>query len=110
VIGGMLAAVLSRSFPYFIAMEIGSRPCMRCRDKPSLPRALKVIRKALSAGDTAPTPAGSAEKADHRAVHFRIKSGSGQRVRSGHSSEQDLPLHANERQATAYCQKTREWL
>jgi hypothetical protein len=60
--------------------------------------------------DTAQTPTGFAEKADHRAIHFRIKSGSGQRVHSGHSSEQDLPQHANERQATAYCQKTREWL
>jgi hypothetical protein len=60
--------------------------------------------------DTAPTPTGFAEKADHRAIHFRIKAAAANACTQDTSQSKILPQHANERQATAYCQKTREWL
>ncbi|PYL41640.1 MAG: hypothetical protein DMF42_09910 [Verrucomicrobia bacterium] len=96
---GRIAESSSRNAVNFSSACTTKRFPSRCAS------TIQVVRPWESIADT-PRPTGFVEKADHRAVHFGIKSRSGQRRALGTQLRARFASrNANERYATAHCQK-----
>ena len=96
---GRIAESSSRNAVSFSSACTTKRFPSRCAS------TIQIVRPWESIADT-PRPTGFVEKADHRAVHFGIKSRSGQRRALGTQLRARFASrNPNERYATAHCQK-----
>ena len=96
---GRIAESSSRNAVSFSSACTTKRFPSRCAS------TIQIVRPWESIADT-PRPTGFVEKADHRAVHFGIKSRSGQRRALGTQLRARFASrNANERYATTHCQK-----